>query len=124
MDRRIKRVITDIVKDLFSFEGRRTRTRFLVYDVACSIYIYAISYFMESTQYDVVVIAAIILQLTGMVVALANRVKRLHDTDNSGWMTLLSLVPLVNIWMFYVVVLKGGDQRKNQYGENPRKLGY
>ena len=43
-------------------------------------------------------------------------VRRLHDRNHSGWLSLLMLVPLVNIAMALYLTFAKGDDRTNQYG--------
>ncbi|OTG69419.1 DUF805 domain-containing protein [Acinetobacter sp. ANC 4470] len=43
-------------------------------------------------------------------------IRRLHDRNHTGWLSLLILVPAVNIiFMLYLIFAKG-DDRTNQYG--------
>jgi uncharacterized membrane protein YhaH (DUF805 family) len=59
--------------------------------------------------------------LLGMILpSLSVSVRRLHDTNKSGWMMLLSLIPIVNLVLLYFVVLPS-DAQANQYGETPTK---
>ena len=46
-------------------------------------------------------------------------IKRLHDTNRSGWFLLIGLIPLVNLYLAYVVYLEKGTSGSNQYGEDP-----
>lgn len=46
--------------------------------------------------------------------------RRLHDTGASGWMLLLSLIPVVNFYFLYLTVFKRGDASANEYGAPPR----
>ena len=60
-----------------------------------------------------------------MVVALglllpliAAGVRRLHDTDRSGWWLLIAIIPLIGLVLLYFLVSEGtkGD---NRFGANP-----
>jgi len=46
-------------------------------------------------------------------------IRRLHDVNKSGWFLLLGLIPLVNFYLLYLLVIEGtiGD---NQYGPDPK----
>ena len=57
--------------------------------------------------------------LVTLVPYLAVCVRRLHDTDRSGWWLLLCLVPLIGlIWFIVVCCLKGSDG-ENRFGADP-----
>ncbi len=52
--------------------------------------------------------------------SLAVMVRRLHDTDHSGWWTLISLVPLVGGIVLLVYLARDSDPSPNRYGPNPK----
>ena len=54
-----------------------------------------------------------------LVPTLAITVRRLHDAGQSGWMYLLSLVPLANIAVFVFTVLES-QPGTNKWGPNPK----
>jgi len=47
-------------------------------------------------------------------------VRRLHDTNRSGWMALLALLPLVNLFLILFCCLKKSDQDDNRFGSIPQ----
>ncbi len=53
---------------------------------------------------------------------LAVTVRRLHDTDKSGWWILLSLIPLVGL-VVLVFMCMDSTPGINQYGRNPKGIG-
>ncbi len=57
--------------------------------------------------------------LATLIPSLAVSVRRLHDTDLSGWWLLISLVPLGGIVVFVFHVLDG-TPGPNRYGPNPK----
>ncbi len=54
-----------------------------------------------------------------LVPNLAVAVRRLHDTDRSGWWILLSLVPVAGLILF-VFYLQPGTRGPNRFGPDPR----
>ena len=47
-------------------------------------------------------------------------VRRLHDTGKSGWMILISLIPLIGpIWLF-VLLVTDSQPGDNKWGPNPK----
>jgi uncharacterized membrane protein YhaH (DUF805 family) len=53
---------------------------------------------------------------------IAVAVRRLHDTDHSGWMYFIMLVPLVGIIIFIVFMCKRGTAGPNRFGPDPLGL--
>ena len=47
-------------------------------------------------------------------------VRRLHDTNRSGWWFLMFLIPLVNLILFFVFMTEDSQPSENRYGPNPK----
>ncbi len=45
--------------------------------------------------------------------------RRLHDVGKSGWWLLIQFIPIVNLWILYLL-FKDGDDGENSYGNNPK----
>jgi uncharacterized membrane protein YhaH (DUF805 family) len=54
-----------------------------------------------------------------LVPSIAVTVRRLHDTDRTGWWILIVFVPLVGLIGLLVFMIFDSDEGANQYGENP-----
>jgi uncharacterized membrane protein YhaH (DUF805 family) len=68
-------------------------------------------------------IAMIILVLTYFGASMTVSIKRLHDTEHSGWWLLLLLVPYAGwLGLFYFLGIKKGTDEENKYGDNPLEL--
>lgn len=46
-------------------------------------------------------------------------VRRLHDINKTGWLSLLSLIPVVGIILTIYLLFPKGDYTSNKYGEIP-----
>ena len=53
-----------------------------------------------------------------LVPALAVTVRRLHDIGKSGWMQLVSIVPLIGPLWLVILLIKEGEKGSNQYGDS------
>lgn len=54
-----------------------------------------------------------------LVPCIAVGVRRLHDTDRSGWWMLIALVPLIGAIVLLVFFVGEGSKGDNQYGPDP-----
>jgi len=57
-----------------------------------------------------------------IVPGLAVAIRRLHDTNRSGWWLLLGFVPVVGLAVLVFMFLDG-TPGMNQYGSNPKGIG-
>ena len=56
------------------------------------------------------------------ILSLAVVVRRLHDIGKSGWMILISLIPLIGqIWIL-VLLITDSKQGENKWGPNPKEV--
>jgi uncharacterized membrane protein YhaH (DUF805 family) len=55
--------------------------------------------------------------------SLAVTVRRLHDTDRSGWWILIYLVPLVGLVVMLVFLCTDSQPGANRFGPNPKEPG-
>jgi uncharacterized membrane protein YhaH (DUF805 family) len=58
-------------------------------------------------------ILGLIFQLAVLVPTIAVSIRRMHDTDHSGWWVL---VPIVNL----IFALTGGTKGENRFGPDPK----
>jgi uncharacterized membrane protein YhaH (DUF805 family) len=61
--------------------------------------------------------------LAVLIPGIAVTVRRLHDTDRSGWWILIGLIPLIGGLVLLVFIVLDSEPGANQYGPNP-KAGY
>jgi uncharacterized membrane protein YhaH (DUF805 family) len=57
--------------------------------------------------------------LATLIPGLAVAVRRLHDTDRSGWWLLIGLVPLLGEFVLFIFMLMSGTRGPNRYGPDP-----
>jgi len=60
-----------------------------------------------------------IWSLVTFLPSLAMGVRRLHDTDRSGWWWLLSFIPLIGIIVLIVFWCFEGTRGPNRFGPDP-----
>jgi len=63
----------------------------------------------------------ILLTIAFFIPSLSVTVRRLHDTNKSGWFYLIAFVPAGGLILFVFTVLEG-DRRDNLYGPNPKAV--
>lgn len=105
--------ITQGMKNMFTFNGRASRSAFwwftlLVFVIAVVIDIIAASAKLTALPYVVEALIAI--------VTIALQVRRLHDTDRSGFWWFIGLIPLVGGIVLLVFDCLPGTPGPNRFG--------
>ena len=67
-----------------------------------------------------VIISLIIVYIIPIILSFILAIRRLHDLDKSGWLSLLFIVPLVNLVMFFYLLFAPGTKGENEYGKQPQ----
>lgn len=55
---------------------------------------------------------------------LAVSVRRLHDSDRSGWWLLLLLLPLIGFLILLFFFAKDGTMGENSFGPDPKEISF
>lgn len=65
-------------------------------------------------------IVGLIWIIATIVPALAVLIRRLHDTNRSGWWALIGFVPVIGTIVILVFTVSDSDQVENRYGSSPK----
>lgn len=109
-----------------NFEGRARRSEywyFVLGQILLSIAVNVVAAVLASVSDSLAIIGSLALLAISfglLVPSLAAGVRRLHDTDKSGWMLLLGLIPLVGGIILLVFMATDGTRGPNQYGPSPK----
>ena len=102
-------------KKFFDFSGRASKSEFWWFQLY-AIIIYALMFVFQG---DLSILFSIIT-IANAIPNYAASVRRLHDTDKSGWMVLISVIPLIGLIIF-VLLMRDGSKGKNRFGPKPKK---
>jgi uncharacterized membrane protein YhaH (DUF805 family) len=95
------------------FSGRASRSEYWWFALA-SVLVIFVAAFVDGVAGSAVVTAIAYLFL--IIPGIAVSVRRLHDTNRSGWYLLLNLVPLIGSILIFIWSVTPGDKKANQYG--------
>ncbi len=62
---------------------------------------------------------SLIYALLMIIPSISVTVRRLHDTDHSGWCYLLGFIPVIGWFWLFVLMLLPGTRGPNDYGDDP-----
>ena len=98
------------------WEGRASRAEYWWFYLATILIIIAASIIDQIIGTAVFYIIALIVLILPSIAVL---IRRLHDTDRTGWWYWIQLLPLIGLIVILVFMLSGGDEGDNKYGPNP-----
>lgn len=106
-----------------TFSGRATRGEFwwfLLFFVLTYVAALFVILAVESLR-AVAFVALAVFYLASLVPYLSVMVRRLHDTNRSGWWFWISLIPFGSIVLLVLLALPG-TVGPNKYGPDPRQM--
>jgi uncharacterized membrane protein YhaH (DUF805 family) len=108
----------DVLKKYAVFTGRARRKEywmFFLFNVIISFAIGFIDGFIGAMG-----ILSIVYVLGTLLPGIGVAIRRLHDTDRSGWWLLISLVPIVGFIVLLVFLVSDSQPGENRFGPNPK----
>lgn len=107
-----------VLKRYAEFSGRSRRSEYWYF--ALGNFIAAIVLNLLDLMLGSYGILTLLYSLLVLVPGLAVSIRRLHDTNRSGWWLLISLIPLIGAIVLIIFMVQEGDPNENQYGSNPK----
>jgi uncharacterized membrane protein YhaH (DUF805 family) len=105
-----------VLKKYAVFQGRANRKEYWMFVLINFIVSFAIGFAsgMLAAMIDPsLALISTVYSLAVMIPSIAVGVRRMHDTNNSGWFLL---IPLYNLYL----AIKEGDRGDNRFGPDPR----
>lgn len=114
----VKTYFIDVIKKQYiNFEGRATRQQywmFILFYFVLSIIVSILGSILGQTVYKIL---NVLVTLGLFLPTLSIGVRRLHDTDRSGWWFLIALLPFIGsivLLVFFCLPSTEGENRFNK----------
>ena len=113
------------LKKYAEFTGRSRRKEYWMF-VLLTIGIYVLASILDRIAGMNGLIAGVygpittVVELGLLVPSIAVSIRRLHDTDRSGWWLLIGLVPIVGGIVLLVFMVLEGTHGANRFGADPK----
>lgn len=106
----------------FQYSGRSSRSEFWYFFIfACVItFLVGLIAGLTESSFPLGELIAFLLFFPN----LAAQVRRLHDTDHSGWWLLIAFIPLVGALVLIAFLATDSDAGTNRFGPNPKNDRY
>lgn len=97
----------NIIKEFNNQDWRFNRFQYWIYSLVIQIVVMIIAFVLwiiwDIFWMSIIVwIAWVLSPISLLYISFTSTIKRLHDLDKSGWMSLLLLVPFANIYLFVI----------------------
>ncbi len=109
-----------------SFNGRASRKEYWIFilllafiTILITIADKTLGSYIEGPAFDLITLLFYILILIHIS---AFSVRRLHDTDRTGWWALIQLVPFIGAVVWLVFAVLPGHKGKNRFGPDPKQI--
>jgi uncharacterized membrane protein YhaH (DUF805 family) len=106
------------IKEILSNEGTVDRKNWWFYCILIPILLYCVPIIFslfpaESTITQLLWLLYFVICLLEIIVIFVVCVKRLRDTNNSGWLIILLIVPIISWIVLYYLAIKEGTPKNN-----------
>jgi uncharacterized membrane protein YhaH (DUF805 family) len=102
------------------FRGRASRPEYWYFFLLYSV-LYVMCALLSELSSTLSGIGFLLMLVALLVPSISVGVRRLHDTNRSGWWLLLSFVPVVGTIVLLVFFCLEGTAGPNQYGPDPNE---
>ena len=110
-----------VLKKYAEFSGRARRREYWMFALANLIVAAVLGILSRIPILGLVfAIASGLYSLAVLVPGIAVSIRRLHDTNRSGFMLLLCLIPIVGFIIVLYFAIQEGTHGENQYGSDPK----
>lgn len=112
-----------VLKKYAVFSGRAQRSEFwyfALFNIIISVVLSLLDRVLGLGGDLSVGVLSSIYSLAVLIPSIAVGVRRLHDTDRSGWWILIGLIPIIGWIMLIIFYVKDSQPGENQYGPNPK----
>ena len=108
--------VSTCLKKYFVFEGRASRSEYWWFQLIVSP-----SYFISTVFENDIAYIFLGITLFTLIPAISAGVRRLHDTNRSGFFVLISFIPFIGGLILLFFLIPEGTKGKNRFGPDPLK---
>jgi len=108
--------VSTCLKKYFVFEGRASRSEYWWFQL-----IVTPSYFISTVLENEISYIFLGITIFTLIPAISAGVRRLHDTNRSGFFLLISLIPFIGGLVLLFFLIPEGTKGKNRFGPDPLK---
>jgi len=110
----------EALKKYAVFGGRARRREYWIFEWGNTLILFALVVISRVAVPKHVGVLPSLFIVAMIVPSFAGLVRRLHDTNRSGWWLLAAFVPVIGQLMILSFIVTDGQHGKNRYGPSPK----
>lgn len=113
----------NVIKNYVNFSGRATRQEYWIFfliNIAVSIALGIVDEIFVSSSGSSVHILSGLYTLFIFLPGFALFIRRLHDTNRSGWWILIGLIPVIGAIVLFIFTVLDSAPEINKWGVSPK----
>jgi len=114
----------EVLKKYAVFSGRARRREywyFVLFNVIIILVLFNIDRLISTgSEGTGIGTLGCIYYLAVIIPGIAVLIRRLHDTNRSGWWVLIGFVPIIGFIVLLVFTVQDSEKGENRYGPNPK----
>lgn len=113
-----------VLRQYSDFNGRARRKEYFMFNLFNALFgivlMIIATILVKVTESEFFILLYLIYIFATLLPSLAVSIRRMHDIGKSGWMLLVSFIPLIgSFWVLFLLITES-DQGENEYGKNPK----
>ena len=117
--------VSSVLRQYVVFGGRARRAEywwFVLFTVLVSLVAGLIDAVLGTMTQSGIGFIGTVASLALLLPSLAVTVRRLHDTNRSGWWVLAFLIPIAGLVLLLVFMLSDSNPHPNRFGPSPKQF--
>jgi uncharacterized membrane protein YhaH (DUF805 family) len=106
------------------FAGRARRREYWTFELmnsAITIALFVLAVVLGKAGYPYFLGLPFLYIAATLIPSFSSLVRRLHDTNRSGWWFFISMIPLVGPLILFVMTITDSNPGENRFGPNPKR---
>ncbi len=115
----------DVLKKYAVFSGRARRMEywmFVLFNIIVSVVLVFVDGMLGLSLGEGVGLLSTLYGLAVLLPGIGVAIRRLHDTNRSGWWLLIGFVPLIGLIVLLVFMVLDSTPGENRFGSNPKGI--
>jgi uncharacterized membrane protein YhaH (DUF805 family) len=106
------------------FKGRARRREYWIFELmnsAITLALFVLAVVLGKAGYPYFLSLPFLYVAATTIPSLSSSIRRLHDTNRSGWWLLIGALPVAGPFIFLGITVMDSDPGENRFGPNPKQ---